>query len=89
MDSWISKDFIGKATIFFFFFLPNSNILQYFFHLDADNEANVCFFFFLPGMKNPEKQRIWLSWLRICIIASYYTDVHNNVFIAFSFQGLK
>lgn len=87
MDSWISKDFIGKATIFFFF-LPNSNILQYFFHLDADNEANVCCFF-LPGMKNPEKQRIWLSWLRIYIIASYYTDVHNNVFIAFSFQGLK
>lgn len=39
----ISKEFIGKATILFF--LPNSNILQYFFHLDADNEANVCFFF--------------------------------------------
>lgn len=43
----ISKEFIGKATILFFF-LPNSNILQYFFHLDADNEANVCFFFFYP-----------------------------------------
>ena len=85
MDSWISKSFIGKATIFFFFFFfTKLKHFTIFFHLDADNEANV--WFFLPGMKNPEKQRVWLSWLRICIIASYYTDVHNNVFIAFSFS---
>lgn len=44
MDSWISKDLLVKQ-LSFFFFLPNSNILQYFFHLDADNEANVFFFF--------------------------------------------
>lgn len=54
MDSWISKDFIGKATIFSFLFLPNSNILQYFFHLDADNEANVCCLFFTRNEESGE-----------------------------------
>lgn len=44
MDSWISKSFIGKATIFFFFFTKLKHF-TIFFHLDADNEANVCFFF--------------------------------------------
>lgn len=45
MDSWISKDFIGKATIFFFLFCTKLKHFTIFFHLDADNEANVCFFF--------------------------------------------
>lgn len=77
---------IRKATILFYF-LPN--ILQFFFLIQTPIIKRTFGFCFLPGMKNPEKQRVWLSWLRICIIASYYTDVHNNVFIAFSFQGLK
>lgn len=65
----ISKEFIGKATILFFF-LPNSNILQYFFHLDADNEANVCCFFFTRNEESGETARLaeLTANLHYCIV---------------------
>lgn len=68
MDSWISQDFIGKATTFFFF--TKLKHFTIFFHLDADNEANVCCFFFTRNEESGETARLaeLTANLHYCIV---------------------